>query len=75
MWHAMRMAMLTPIFLSPPRHGQIGALDELLLFCLPIVIAIVVLAVASQRARQKQEKTRTRAQTVNHRDTEGTDKS
>ena len=67
--------MLTSVLLSPPLHGQIGALDELLLFCLPVAIAIVVLAVASQRARQKQEKTRTRTPRVNQADTESTEKS
>lgn len=65
--------MLTSVLLSPPRHGQLGSLDELLLFCLPIVIAIVVLAITSQRARQKQEKTRARAQAVSHGDTESTE--
>ena len=65
--------MLTPILLTPPRHGQLGPLDELLLFCLPVVIAIIVLAIASQRARQKQQKTRTRAQPDSHGDTQGTE--
>ena len=67
--------MLTSVLLSPARHGQLGSLDELLLFCLPVAIAIVVLAVASQRARQKQEKIRARTPTVNQADTESTEKS
>ena len=65
--------MLTSVLLSPALHGQLGALDELLLFCLPVAIAIVVLAVTSQRARQRQEKTRTRSRAPNHGDTESTE--
>ncbi len=49
-------------FLTPLLHGQIGALDEIAFFCLPIVIAIVVLAVTSARSRKKQERVRTRAE-------------
>ncbi|MGH2593353.1 MAG: hypothetical protein ACRDGG_07555 [Anaerolineae bacterium] len=52
--------MLTKVLTSPPLHGQLGVLDELILFCLPVVIAIVVLAMTSQRARQKHERTQTR---------------
>ena len=50
--------MLTTLLTTPPMHGQLGGLDEVILFCLPVVIAIVVLAMTSQRARQKQERTR-----------------
>jgi len=46
--------MLTTTFFIPPLHGQVGALDELLLFCLPVVIAIVVLALTSRRARERE---------------------
>ena len=53
--------MYSVVLLSPPLHGQLGALDEVLLFCLPVVIAVVVLAVTSQRARHKQDRTRTRS--------------
>jgi len=42
------------MLLSPALHGSLGLLDELLLFCLPVVIAIIVLAVTAQRARQKE---------------------
>jgi len=52
--------MASVILASPPLHGQLGALDEMLLFCLPVVIAIVVLAFTSRRARTTDERTRTR---------------
>jgi len=52
--------MLTTILFSPPLHGQAGIADELLLFCLPVVIAIIVLAITSRRARQKERRTRDR---------------
>lgn len=54
--------LLSPLF-APPLHGQLGIADELLLFCLPVVIAIIILAVTSQRARQKQERSRTLSKT------------
>ena len=64
-------AMLKTILLIPPLHGQLGALDEVLLFCLPVVIAILVLAMTSQRAQQKQERTRTRSRTSDALDPHG----
>jgi hypothetical protein len=39
--------------LLPLLHGQVGILDELLLFCLPLVVVVIILAIASRRARQK----------------------
>ena len=62
--------MLPISLFSPVLHGQLGIVDELLLFCLPVVIAIVVLAMTSQRAQRKQERTRTRSE---HNDASGTD--
>ena len=35
-------------------HGSAGILDELLLYCLPLVVAIIILAIASRRARKQQ---------------------
>ena len=35
-------------------HGSAGILDELLLYCLPLVVAIVIIAIASRRARKRQ---------------------
>jgi len=52
--------MFAPVLPYPLLHGQLGIADELLLFCLPIVIAIIILAVTGRRARQKQERIRTR---------------
>jgi cytochrome c-type biogenesis protein CcmH/NrfF len=52
--------MLALPFLSPVLHGQLGALDEVLLFCLPVVVAIVVLAVAARSARRREERARNR---------------
>jgi chromate transport protein ChrA len=45
--------MLTVIPTIPPQHGQLGAVDEVMLFCLPVVIAILVLALTSRQARRK----------------------
>ncbi len=38
--------------LLPPLHGAAGVLDELLLFCLPLVVVTIILAIASRRARK-----------------------
>jgi len=54
--------------IAPPLHGQLGAWDELIFYCLPVVITIIVLAIASQRARQKQERTRQRSKPQDDRD-------
>ena len=35
-------------------HGSVGILDELLLYCLPLVVAILIIAIASRRARKQQ---------------------
>ena len=55
---------------SPPAHGQLGLVDELLLYCLPLIIVIVVLAITSLCARQKEERVRQRTTSMNHGDTE-----
>jgi len=34
-------------------HGSAGILDELLLYCLPLVVAIIIIAIASRRARKQ----------------------
>ena len=47
-------------FASPNPHGMLGVADELLLYCLPVVIAIVVLAIAAQRSYDKEHPERTR---------------
>ncbi len=62
--------MLPISLFAPVLHGQLGIVDELLLFCLPVVIAIAVLAMTSQRARRKQERTRMRSEQS---DASGTD--
>ena len=35
-------------------HGSVGILDELLLYCLPLVVAILIIAIASRRTRKQQ---------------------
>ncbi|HLF28512.1 MAG TPA: hypothetical protein VJG32_19430 [Anaerolineae bacterium] len=55
---------------SPALHGQLGVVDELLLFCLPGVVAFIVLAFAAQRARQKEERARSRSRAPADRMTE-----
>ena len=67
--------MLASALLSPPLHGELGVVDELLLFCLPLVVVLVILATTAQRARRKEERMRSRAEALNHRDTEGTEKT
>jgi hypothetical protein len=54
--------MLLSALISPPLHGELGAADELLVFCLPVVIAIVILAITSRRARLKSERSRPRGE-------------
>ena len=66
---------MAPVLISPPFHGELGVVDELLLFCLPLVIVLVILAATSQRARRKQERTRSRTSANSHGDTEGTENS
>jgi len=63
------MPFASAALFSPPLHGSLGALDEIALFCLPVVVAILVLAVTSRRAR-RQERVRQRMRTSNHRDSE-----
>ncbi len=40
-------------FFVPLLHGQVGILDELLVFCLPLVVAAIILVIASSRARKR----------------------
>jgi len=58
------------ILFLPSLHGELGVVDELLLFCLPLVVVLVILAATSQRARQKQERMRSRADADSHGDTQ-----
>lgn len=53
---------------SPLMHGALGILDELLLYCLPLLALIVIISVARRRARQAKLRDRAR------RDTPGVDK-
>ncbi len=64
--------MLLSALISPPFHGQLGAADELLVFCLPVVIAIIILSITSRRARQKQERDRPRNELPNRAEMENT---
>ena len=45
--------MLYALLFTPRFHGPAGILDELLLFCLPLVVVVIILAIASRRARQR----------------------
>ena len=51
--------LYSPIFI-PLLHGEVGILDELLLFGAPLIVVIIILAIASRRAR-KNAKPRERA--------------
>lgn len=67
--------MLAIILASPLPHGSLGFFDEVLLFCLPAVIAILVLALTARRARQQEERVRARKNESSHGDTEGGEKA
>ena len=43
--------MLFSPALQPLLHGASGFLDELLLFCLPLVVIVIILSITSRRAR------------------------
>ena len=45
--------MLHSPLLIPLLHCAAGVLDELLLFCAPLLVVVIILAIASRRARQK----------------------
>jgi len=61
--------MLKSLVASPLLHGQLGAVDEILMFCLPVVVAIVVLALSARRARRG-EQTRARTRDAGREDAE-----
>jgi cytochrome c-type biogenesis protein CcmH/NrfF len=66
--------MLVLSLLSPALHGELGVVDELLLFCLPLVVVLVILAVTAQRARRKQERMRSQTKAEGYGDTQSTEK-
>jgi hypothetical protein len=35
-------------------HGSAGILDEVLLYCLPLLVLLIILWIASRRARKRQ---------------------
>jgi hypothetical protein len=57
--------LYSPVF-TPLLHGEVGILDELLLFGAPLVALIIILATASRRARKNapRERTRSPSQTI-----------
>ena len=58
--------LYSPTF-NPLLHGEIGILDELLLFGAPLVVVIIILTIASRRARKNakpRERNRSTDQTV-----------
>lgn len=44
----------------PLAHGAFGILDELLLYCLPLLALIVIISIASRRARRTKPRDRAR---------------
>ena len=40
---------------APAFHGALGILDEVLLFCVPLLVVIIILATASYRARKRDQ--------------------
>jgi cytochrome c-type biogenesis protein CcmH/NrfF len=63
------------VLISPALHGELGVLDELLLFCLPLVVVLVVLALTAQRSRRKQERMRSQTKAEGYGDTQSTEKT
>jgi hypothetical protein len=53
--------MLLSILLQPQLHGSVGILDELLVYCLPLMVLVIILSIASRRAhKQSPPRDRTR---------------
>lgn len=71
----MDFLILANILFLPSLHGELGVVDELLLFCLPLAVVLVVLAATAQRARRKEARVRSRLHSSNHGDTEGTEET
>ncbi len=62
----MHIMLHSPAFI-PLLHGEVGILDELLLFGAPLVVVIIILAIASRRARKNappRERTRPSPETT-----------
>jgi hypothetical protein len=58
--------LYSPTFI-PLLHGEIGILDELLLFGAPLVVVIIILTIASRRARKNakpRERTRSTSEVI-----------
>ncbi len=71
----MDFLILANILFLPSLHGELGVVDELLLFCLPLAVVLVVLAATAQRTRRKEERVRSRLHSSNHGDTESAEKT
>lgn len=52
--------MLFSLSLQPLTHGALGILDEVLLYCLPLVVLVIILSIASRRARKQTPPARVR---------------
>ena len=58
--------LYSPTFI-PLLHGEVGILDELLLFGAPLLVIVIILTIARRRARKKarpRERNRSTDQTV-----------
>lgn len=67
--------LLANVLFLPSLHGELGVVDELLLFCLPLVVVLVVLAATAQRARRKQERMRSQTKAESYGDTQNMEKT
>lgn len=46
--------MLLSFLAQPLPHGSTGILDEVLLYCMPLLVLLIILSIASRRARSRQ---------------------
>jgi hypothetical protein len=46
--------MLLSLLHQPLSHGSAGILDEVLVYCLPVLVLLIILSIASRRARNQQ---------------------
>jgi len=67
--------ILANILFLPSLHGELGVVDELLLFCLPLVVVLVVLALTAQHTRRKQERMRRQTKAESYGDTQSMEKT
>jgi chromate transport protein ChrA len=59
---------------QPMLHGSAGILDEVLVYCLPLIVLLIILSAVSRRARKRQSRDRIRRDKPAADDKPGVDK-